>query len=326
MGGGILYPFGIISWVVNFYLSFECEFVLLFPSPFLSGIKLVSELRLHIVLVSMDDCGRRAQANQTPAVSERNQRDIKLKNLRRDVQQPQLCLEHFVASHDGSDVEDPSHKLIDWNSPPTYDEEFVQSYFSNPSQGFVDWSSLPTFDEDLVESYLSYDQKEEPVADWFTPTFNGIHPQEEKPFEEVNLSDSFTTLDGIFVSHVHDENTCGEVFDSNVEEVFAYVDFLWVNNILPSSNLMKILMFTRETMIGPFFNTFMACEEKIIHEMQLSFKVSHSNGQSFQYNHHGLVIIRRTLLIVEYHLVLILRREQWIQLIIRRIEARKRWT
>jgi hypothetical protein len=41
----------------------------------------------------------------------------------------------------------------------------VQSYFSDPSQGFVDWSSPPTFDEDLVESYLPYDKKEEPIAD-----------------------------------------------------------------------------------------------------------------------------------------------------------------
>jgi hypothetical protein len=58
--------------------------------------------------------------------------------------------------------------------------------------------------------------------------------------------------------------------------VCDYVDFLGVNNIISSSpNLMKI---TRETMTDPFFNTFMACEEKIIHEMQLSFKVSHSNG------------------------------------------------
>jgi hypothetical protein len=115
---------------------------------------------------------------------------------------------------------------------------------------------------------------------------------------------------------VHDENTHGKVCYSNVEEVFDYVDFHGVNNILSSSpNLMKILMFTRETMIDPFFNTLMACEEKIIHETQLSFKVSHSNGQSFQYNHHGLVIIRRTLFIVEYHLVLIMRREEWIELI-----------
>jgi hypothetical protein len=66
---------------------------------------------------------------------------------------------------------------------------------------------------------------------------------------------------------VHDENTHGKVCYSSVEEVFDYVDFHGVNNILSSSpNLMKILMFTRETMIDPFFNTLMACEEKIIHE------------------------------------------------------------
>ena len=45
-------------------------------------------------------------------------------------------------------------------------------------------------------------------------------------------------------------------------------------------------------MIDPFFNAFMASEEKIIHEKQLSFKVFHSRRQSFQYNYHGLVMIR----------------------------------
>ena len=115
---------------------------------------------------------------------------------------------------------------------------------------------------------------------------------------------------------MHDKDTHGAVFDSNVEEVFDYVDFLGVNNILSNSpNLMKILMFTRETMICLFFNTFMVCEEKIIHEKQLKFKVSHSTGQSFQYYHHGLVMIRQTLIIVEYHLVLILRGEECIKLI-----------
>jgi hypothetical protein len=117
--------------------------VLLFSSLFLSGIKLVSELMLHIVLVSMAVHGRHAQANQTQAVPKRNWPNIELKNLRRDVQQLQLCLERFAASehdasHDGLDVEDPSHELIYWNSSPTYDEDFVESYFSNCSQGFVD--------------------------------------------------------------------------------------------------------------------------------------------------------------------------------------------
>jgi hypothetical protein len=112
LGGDILYPLGVVSWVVNFYLSIECEFVLLFPSPFPSGIK------LHILFVSMVIRGCHAWANQTQAVSKRNQRGIKLKNLR-DVQQLQLCLECFAAfEHDGLDVEDPSQELIDWNPPP----------------------------------------------------------------------------------------------------------------------------------------------------------------------------------------------------------------
>jgi hypothetical protein len=41
LGGDNLYPFGVISWVVNFYLSCVCEFECLFPYSFLSGINKV---------------------------------------------------------------------------------------------------------------------------------------------------------------------------------------------------------------------------------------------------------------------------------------------
>ena len=40
----ILYPFSVISWVVNFYFSFKCEFMLLFLPPFLSVIKELHDL------------------------------------------------------------------------------------------------------------------------------------------------------------------------------------------------------------------------------------------------------------------------------------------
>jgi hypothetical protein len=96
-----------------------------------------------------------------------------------------------------------------------------------------------------------------------TAIFYVSHPQEEKPFEKVNLSDSFAALYSIYVPRVYNENTHDEVCYSNVEEVFDYVDFHGVNNVLSSSHdLKKILNFTRKTTIETFFNTFMAREEK----------------------------------------------------------------
>ena len=82
--------------------------------------------------------GHRAHANQAPVVPECNRCNIELKSLRRDVLQLQLCLERFAgfehkASHHGFDVEDPSYELIDWNSPPTYDEDFDEGCFFYPS-------------------------------------------------------------------------------------------------------------------------------------------------------------------------------------------------
>jgi hypothetical protein len=96
----------------------------LFPSPFLSSIKLVSELRLLKVLISTVVHGHRAQANQPPTAPERDPRDIKMDKLKTQIQQLQERLEHYeafehetpphasdveVSSNDGEDV-NPFHQ------------------------------------------------------------------------------------------------------------------------------------------------------------------------------------------------------------------------
>ena len=94
--------------------------MLLFPSPFLFGIKLVSELRLLKVLISMAIHGHRAKANQPPAALERDTRDIEMDNLKRQIQQLQEQLEHYeISKHDApphdSDVDASSNDEDDVN-------------------------------------------------------------------------------------------------------------------------------------------------------------------------------------------------------------------
>jgi hypothetical protein len=80
-------------------LSFILSVILcsLFPSPFLSGIKLVSKLRLLKVLISMVVLGRCAQANQPSAAPEKDPQDIEMDDLRRQIQQLQERLERYEA-------------------------------------------------------------------------------------------------------------------------------------------------------------------------------------------------------------------------------------
>jgi hypothetical protein len=186
----------------------------------MSGIKLVSELRLLKVLISMAAHGHRDHANQPPAAQERDPRDIEMDDLRRQIQQLQERLEHYEAFehraiHDDGeyeDVEDPSQGFVDWDSPPTYD--------------------ININDEDLLGGSLSYDHENESIVDWVSPLIDNIYREKEEPLEKVNISDDIENfVDESSTHHVLDESPKSEVFDLNVNEVV----FLGVENILSNS-------------------------------------------------------------------------------------------
>jgi hypothetical protein len=66
------------------------------------------------------------------------------------------------------------------------DDEFERECVKDedPSQGFVDWDYPPTYDEDVIEEdsieeSLASDLKEEHEEDGFFPMFGGLYPNED---------------------------------------------------------------------------------------------------------------------------------------------------
>jgi hypothetical protein len=68
-------------------------------------------------------------------------------------------------------------------------------------------------------------------AYWIPLIFYGIHPEEEKPLEEVNLLDSVAIFHESAIHHVFYESPKSEFFDFNVEEI-DYVDDILSNSFI----------------------------------------------------------------------------------------------
>jgi hypothetical protein len=116
------------------------------------------------------------------------------------------------------------------------DEELERACVEDvdPSQGFVDWDSPPTYDEDVneedsIEEPLASVLEEEHEEDGFSPMFGGLFPNEDDQLEEEEPT--YDIADYVEV----DEGLSGEVSNYNEEEV-KYVDFLGVEDILNSLN------------------------------------------------------------------------------------------
>jgi hypothetical protein len=146
------------------------------------------------------------------------------------------------------------------------DEEFEHECVEDedPLQGFVDWDSPPTYDEDIneedsIEEPLVSNLEEEHEEDGFFPMFGGLYPDEDD-----RLGDEEPTVDIAEYEKV-DEGLSGDMSNYNEEKV-EYVDFLGVEDILNSPNNVdefytdeKNYMFTREVTTDPFLSVFMAC-------------------------------------------------------------------
>ena len=150
-------------------------------------------------------------------------------------------------------------------------EEFKYEDVEDPSQGFVDWDFPPTYDDDVSEvdsneRPLSFNLEEEYEEDGSFPMFDGLCPEEEDPLGEEEPTDDVAEY------YEKDEDLIGEV-PNYCDEELCYVDFFGVDDILSDShdsncddfyvdeeNYMKI----KETMIDLFLSIFMACgREKV---------------------------------------------------------------
>jgi hypothetical protein len=146
------------------------------------------------------------------------------------------------------------------------DEEFEHECVEDEdtSQGFVDWDSPPTYDEDVneedsIEEPLASDLEEEYEEYGLHPMFGGLYPDEDDQLEEEEPTYDIADYEEV------DEGLSGEVFNYNEEDV-EYVDFLGVEDFLDSPNHdvdefymdEENYMFIREVTADPFLSIFMA--------------------------------------------------------------------
>jgi hypothetical protein len=155
------------------------------------------------------------------------------------------------------------------------DEEFEHEGVEDedPSQGFVDWDTLPVYDDNVnkeepIEEPSTSDLEEEYEEYGLHPMFSDLYLNEDDQLEDEEPKDDIADYekDDIVDDEGVDENLLGEVPNFNGEDV-DYVDFLGIENILNSPHDdygefytdEENYMFTRESVVDPFLNIFMAC-------------------------------------------------------------------
>ena len=200
------------------------------------------------------------------------------------------------------------------------DEEFEPECVEDEdlSQGFVDWDSPPTYDEeDSIEEPLASNLKEEHEEDGFFPMFGCLYPDEEDQLGEEETTDDIADHeeDDIADYEKVDEGLSDEMSNYNEEEV-EYVDFLGVEDILSSPNNdvdefytdEENYLFIREVTADPFLSIFMACGGEKEREKYGKSKVLPSGVWGVHDRHQGIPLMGSVTLILGCCLVLILRK------------------
>jgi hypothetical protein len=153
------------------------------------------------------------------------------------------------------------------------DEEFQHKDVEDEdlSQGFVDWDSPPTYDDDVneedpIEEPLASDLEEKYEEYGLHPMFDGLYPDVGDQLKEEESTDDITDYEEDDIAdEAINEGFSVEVPNFNGEEG-DYVDFFVVEDILNSSNSdvgefyadKENYMFIRETTADPFLSIFMA--------------------------------------------------------------------
>jgi hypothetical protein len=195
------------------------------------------------------------------------------------------------------------------------DEEFKRECVEDvdPSQGFVDWDSPPTYDEDVNEK----DPIEEPLAF----ALEEEHEELGKQVDEVNLSESFALFDDNSTYYVPVKSLEGKVFDFSVEPI-DYVDFIGIDAILSnysSQNCDEIYM-VEEAFLSKIERVFvsslgihMACGKSKAREKHN--KSTQKRGVwGFHNNHQDTPLMKITMIIMGRGLAVKLRRDDWNEL------------
>jgi hypothetical protein len=198
------------------------------------------------------------------------------------------------------------------------DEEFEHGGVEDedPSQGFVDWDSPPTYDDDVnvedpIEESLISDQVEEiNLSESITIFYEEDEPLEDVSLsesfaffhkEEVNLSNSFALFDDNSTYHVPDKSPEDKIFNFGVKPI-DWVDFIGINAILSNSS----------NQLGD--EICMTGERREKHDNVDKLDFWQTNVQGNQDYHHRLLMIKGVKCILGCCLVVILRNGEWNEL------------
>jgi hypothetical protein len=210
-----------------------------------------------------------------------------------EFQEFEVANEEF--EHECVEDEDTSQWFVDWDSPPTYDEDVNE--------------------EDSIEEPLASVLEEEHETYGFFPRFGGLYPDKGDQLEEEEPTYDIADYEEV------DEGLSGEVSNYN-EEDGEYVDFLGVEDILnsPNNDVDEFYtdednyIFIREVTTNPFLSIFIARGREKEQDKYGKSKELTNGVWGFHDKHRSMPMMMSVAFIGKYRLVLILRKGEWNEL------------
>jgi hypothetical protein len=268
----------------------------------------------------VNNCDKKIENSYKKEVSRETRSDAKgaqQANWERTCQPQILTLNPYFVEEEKESVDG------EFQESEIFDEEFERECVEDvdPSQGFIDWDSPPTYDEDVneedsIEEPLASVLEEEHEEDEFFPMFGGLYPYEDNQFGDEEPTDVIDEYEEV------DEGLSGDVSNYNEEEV-EYVDFLGVEDIFNSPNNdvdefytdEENYMFIREVTIDPLLSIFMARGREKEQEKYGKSKELTSGVLDFHDKHRSMPMMKSIAFIMGCCFVLVLRMGEWNELI-----------
>jgi hypothetical protein len=205
--------------------------------------------------------------------------------------------------HKGVEDEDPTQEVVDWDTPPIYDDDVNE--------------------KEPIEEPLASDLKEEFEEYGLHPIFSGLYPDEDDQLEDEEPTDGITDEDDQLEDGepTHDITDYEEDDITNYNEV-GYVDFLGVEDILNSPNNdvdefytdEENYMFIKEVTADPFMSIFMERGREKEQEKYGKSEEFTSGVWGTHDRYQDIPMMRSVTLILGCCLVLIVRKGDWNEL------------
>jgi hypothetical protein len=197
--------------------------------------------------------------------------------------------------------EDLSQELVDWDTPPVYDDDVNE--------------------EESIEEPLASDLEEEFEEYGLHPIFNGLYPDEDGQLEDGEPTDDIADSEEGYIAKDEDvdEDLPGEMPNFNGEDV-DYLDFLGIDNILNSPHNDYGEFYVEEAFLSKIERVFvsslgirMACRKSKAREKHN--KSTQKRGMwGFHNNHQDTPLMKITMIIMGRGLAVKLRRDDWNEL------------